>query len=356
MKYSKKWLLLASAFFLFACNGVEVNNEVVDNHYVNESDKAVYENYVSQHTGDLDAFSENSELEFSLDVLTDEEFAELENYIVADYLVIRGLEYSNNGLTIHFNFNQSVYGFSLVSLANIFSDNHEFVATGIIHEVGHIYKDTVFTLINYLEIAKEPITGFFFFDSNGSEHWYAINQVQENGRVSVSSFDWNSDYFVNSFSFQRSIDFHKVLEGETLSYIAQQHKTTIEEIKSLNNLGIEETIQIGEFLVVPILLSNDRDIFSAYHETKWFQIASYIYNYSTVDQWSPLRWASAAMDSQLIIMRILDNDYLLNKFSSYENLPFCIENPDSICIDLDYILHNKFSILNPFDRAVSLSR
>ena len=51
---------------------------------------------------------------------------------------------------------------------------------------------------------------------------------------------------------------HKVTSGESLSYLAQKFKTTLSQIKSVNNMS-DNLIKVGEYLIVPLAQRTDND-------------------------------------------------------------------------------------------------
>jgi membrane-bound lytic murein transglycosylase D len=51
---------------------------------------------------------------------------------------------------------------------------------------------------------------------------------------------------------------HKVKSGESLSYLAHKFKTTLDQIKSVNNLS-NSLIKVGEYLIVPVAQRSEDD-------------------------------------------------------------------------------------------------
>jgi len=251
----KKWLIVAGAFMLFGCDDIEVSNEVANNGYVNEMDDNAFDGEINEN---LDGVSEHSEFEFSLVELTKEDFESLKNKSAIYYRRLRGLE-PGDGSNLLLSFNQPVQDVSLISITQMSSDQ-TFAKIGVTHEIGDLNPEFPFVLLDFVEMERLPTNGVSFIDVNGKEHWVGFNRSQEDGSIELFPFDWSSDYLW--YRPGSDVDTHLVLEGETLFSIANLHRTTVEVIQSLNDLGTSTEIQVDTFLNISKRFYEDNSDFS----------------------------------------------------------------------------------------------
>ncbi|HEY1047918.1 MAG TPA: LysM peptidoglycan-binding domain-containing protein [Bacteroidia bacterium] len=88
-----------------------------------------------------------------------------------------------------------------------------------------------------------------FAANEGSEKSIKIDQVLLIPKSGLSTASGNSDNSGSRTSTKTEKIYHVVAKGQTLSSIAREHKTTVAEIKQLNNLK-SDNISLGQKLIV----------------------------------------------------------------------------------------------------------
>jgi len=135
----------------------------------------------------------STEFEFTIDIISAEEFYALERYIEVEYKDLDGIE----GLKLLFDFNQPISEFALVEIAML--EDGEIVVTGVLHEIGDlgfVGLNEYLVLTNYIVVGTVPRSGFTFVDPDGNQYWYVFqrNQADIGHDMLWYSFSWNSDY------------------------------------------------------------------------------------------------------------------------------------------------------------------
>lgn len=175
-------LSCVSLFILVAC-GAEMNVEDLMSFVGTDADE--FESAVVE----LD--SDNTELDFFIEIISEEEFSDLENFIEIDYAKARG-GFVNAGLNLIFHFNQPVTNFTLIDLA--FRADATVAKSGIIYEVGDLFPDTPIVLSHYHTQGAVPASGFQFTDPEGVTRWFMLDQSQLDASIVWTPFNWCEDY------------------------------------------------------------------------------------------------------------------------------------------------------------------
>ena len=142
------------------------------------------------------------ELEFSVEMISDEELEELKyDYDVneIDYAMARD-NFITEGINLHFSFSLPVTDFTIIEIAAVFLDAEDeeagemtLVKTGVLYEVGDICPDVPFVLTHYFGHGTISASGFYFIGPNGEENWYTLQQSPMDGEIVWQTFDWSLD-------------------------------------------------------------------------------------------------------------------------------------------------------------------
>jgi len=98
----------------------------------------------------------------------------------------------DNGLTLHFVFNQEVFDFSFIEVTTL--EDGTFAKTGTLYEVGNLTLSRSLVLTHYFGHGTLPISGFTFTDSNGESKWFVFSQSQMDGEIYWETFDWSHNH------------------------------------------------------------------------------------------------------------------------------------------------------------------
>jgi len=124
---------------------------------------------------------------FTIEIITDDELADLADYTEVDYGVARD-SFITVGFNVLFNFNQPVRNFSLIDTAH--SEYGSVVKTGVLYDVGDLNPDRPLVLTHYF---SNGMTGFYFEGSEGAGGWFTFEQNTIDGGITWSRFDWSHD-------------------------------------------------------------------------------------------------------------------------------------------------------------------
>ena len=144
-------------------------------------------------TSDDDSMSTESEVSeddrfgFTIEIITDEELAELGEYIEVDYGAARET-FITEGFNVLFNFNQSVKDFSLIDTTH--SEYGSVVKTGVLYDVGDLEPDKPLVITHYF---SNGLMGFYFDGSESDGGWFTFEQNSIDGVISWSRFEWSHD-------------------------------------------------------------------------------------------------------------------------------------------------------------------
>lgn len=254
LKNSLRWILLANTLWLIGCGATTESNAVADNDYetisedaTNETDETAIDELDSENSSDDVSVSE---FEVALDILTEEEFAQLDNYTEVNYRTARGVG-GESGLIVRFNFSQPVTDFALIDITHTASENLLFVKTGVLSEVGSLNPETPLILTDYFGMGTLPVSGFFFLDASGAEHWFTFQQSMKDGLMYAQPFSWSSEYELYNVELAEPYaraQTHTAQQGETLFSIARLYQTTVEFLQFINDLGTSTDIQAGQLI------------------------------------------------------------------------------------------------------------
>ena len=125
--------------------------------------------------------------EFSIEIISDDELADLGRYHEVNYAVARE-SFITEGFNVRFNFNQSIRDFTLIDVAR--SEYGSFVKTGVLYEVGDLGPERPLVLTHYF---SNGITGFYFSGSNDEDGWFTFELNPSDGEISWGRFDWSHD-------------------------------------------------------------------------------------------------------------------------------------------------------------------
>jgi len=213
-------------FILVACDNGEADTDTGAN---NETSPPVEETRPN----------ETVDFEFSIDIIDDEDLAELDDYVTIDD------GSSSEGLSLIFEFNQPVTNFALI---NVQHTGDGFAKTGMIQEVARVNNNLVFT--NYRGLGTLPHLGFTFTRPDGEDVWYTLQQSMMDMSIGWQSFDWSHDYDLYDPSSNVEAVYHTVTAGETMFSISRMYRTSVDTIKELNNLTSYD-ITVGQILRMP---------------------------------------------------------------------------------------------------------
>ena len=222
--------MLKKIIFLFGCVGLltltACRDGVDDEIDVNDETSPPIEATVPNETVDF---------EFSIEIISEEELAELDGYATVSSGVYEGL-------ILIFNFSHPVTDFALI---NVYHTGNGMEKTGIIQEVGRINDRLIFT--NYRGLGTLPHLGFTFTTPNGEEVWYTLQQSTMDSSIGWRSFD---EYIVTEVNETDEAVYHVVVAGETMFSISRMYQTSVIEIKELNGLTSYD-INVGQRLRMP---------------------------------------------------------------------------------------------------------
>jgi len=134
---------------------------------------------------------ESSEFGFSIEIISDEELTELEDYIEVNYAEVRD-GFITEGLNLLFNFNHQVTDFSLIEVA--FLEDGSFAKTGVLYEISEINPDRPLVITHYFGDGAVPTSGFYFAGPNHEGGWFTFEQSQFDGEMIWHPFHWSHHY------------------------------------------------------------------------------------------------------------------------------------------------------------------
>ena len=132
------------------------------------------------------------ELEFSIEIISDDELVDLENYTEINYALARDVD-STDGLNLLFNFNKPVTDFLLIDVVVLEDDS--LAMTNLLYAVGDLDPDTPLVITNYLGSETQPSSGFYFSGSGAEGGWFTFEQdARDEEKIIWSPFGWSHDY------------------------------------------------------------------------------------------------------------------------------------------------------------------
>ena len=131
------------------------------------------------------------EFEFSIEIISEDEFENLEYYNEVNYALARD-EFITEGLNLLFDFNEPVTDFSLIEVVEL--EDGSFAKTGVLYEVGDLDPDTPLVITYYFGYGTIPFSGFYFTGPAGVGGWFTFQQDAVDGEMVWSPFDWSHDY------------------------------------------------------------------------------------------------------------------------------------------------------------------
>ena len=132
--------------------------------------------------------AESESFEFSIELLSESELAELEGHTEVVYRDV-GFD---GGLNLLFEFNQPVTDFAFIEIVVL--DDGSVAKAGVLHEVGDLEPDESLVLTHYFGHGTLPVSGFHFVDPDGEGRWFTFQQSQMDGEIHWDAFDWNEEY------------------------------------------------------------------------------------------------------------------------------------------------------------------
>jgi len=252
-----KWLVVLGALVLAGCSGV-AQNEVPTADYP-DSEVGYGDVDGVEYDLELEVLSD-SEFEFSVDILTEEEFANLENYIALDYQALSGQSELLDGLILKFNFNQPVTNLVLSRVEHTGDEYFPFDFPVPLAGIGDLNPDTPLILTHYVGLGTFPSSGLIFTVPTGEEMHITFQQSMKDGSMIWNLIPWSveawEDFLVRNWV--EPPNYHIAQQGETLFSIARLHNTTVEFLQLLNDLGDSTDIQAGQqvYLVNPVFFRN----------------------------------------------------------------------------------------------------
>lgn len=200
---------------------------------------------------------------FDLTVIANEEIDDFYNRVEIDYHVFHDDGDSEDGVTVVFDFNQTVNDFAFIEVAQTIDGDWR--TSGHLYEIGQIRDSDSLILHNFSNLTDPIWSGFRFTTIDGEEGWYVLELDVDTNELMWIAFAWSGMYdfyqpyhddeldeevgfIIPSVSYNGK--YHTVQAGETLFSIARVHGVTVEKIQSLNNLEDSTHIQIGKQLLI----------------------------------------------------------------------------------------------------------
>ena len=178
----KKLMLMVSCVSLFALVACGDENEIEPVETEESDIRTSVEETVNENGFDFGFF---------IEILSDEDFAELETCIEVDYAEARG-GFINAGLNLIFHFNQPVTDFSFIEIE--FREDGSVIQNGVLYEVGDINPDLTLVLTHYHTQGAVPASGFHFTDLDGVPRWFVLDQSQIDASIIWTPFSLNPTY------------------------------------------------------------------------------------------------------------------------------------------------------------------
>ena len=126
---------------------------------------------------------------FVIELLTNEELAELNDFVAINYAAARG-GFITEGLNLLITFSDDITDFSLLEVYFVDNDLFSFAPTAVLGNIPSIQKDTPILITHYYSSGTIPTSGFSFVSPNGEEMFYTFEQSRFDGSIEWVFFNW----------------------------------------------------------------------------------------------------------------------------------------------------------------------